>query len=167
MKEEEIKKRLETWVTKNPIQSLNKRVPVEIITDPKQKFYELPEELNGSSVETVEKALGIKISELGSRGYVMGGQTFANRLQPDVCLLVTNPNPKITAQIKKIGGREPVRGRDIWIVKKGEGLYQVYKEFSKEIKILNDIELEKNIEKILPPKDRFVEELMADMKELF
>lgn len=165
MKEEDIKKRLETWVTENPIHSLNRRVPVEIITDPRQKFYELPEELNGSPVETVEKALGIKISELGSRGYVMGGQTFANRLQPDVCLLVTNP--KVAAQIKKIGGREPVRGRDIWIVKKGEKLYQVYKEFSKEIIILNDIELEKNIEKILPPKDRFVEELMADMKELF
>ena len=166
MKEKEIGERLESWITKKPIHTLVPKFNTgKQDKDSKQekKFYELPEELNGSPVKDTEAALGMKITELGCLMHVIEGKTFINRPATDALVLATNPAD--IALIKEIGGREIVRNSNIWTVRKGDKLFQAYKKF-KSATIL-DADFKKNIESLFTQEDRFVEELMADMKELF
>ena len=168
MKEKEIGERLESWITEKPIHTLVPKLNTgkqkqDKNSKQEKKFYELPEELNGSPVEKAEDALDMKITELGSLVHVMDDKMFINRPATDALVLATNPAD--IALIKRIGGREIVRNSNIWTVRKGDDLFQAYKKF-KSATIL-DADFEKNIESLFTQEDRFVEELMADMKELF
>lgn len=153
----EIEKRLDNWITNKPIQNLTPATKSNC-------FGELPEKINGSPIEDTEAALGMKIAELGRSVCVMGGRTFINRPKTNVLILATNPSD--IKLIKGIGGEEIVGNSNIWSVQKGDDLFQAYKKF-RDVKFLDDTEIEKNLKSLFTDRDKLLEELKNEITELF
>jgi hypothetical protein len=106
----------------------------------------------------------MKIAELGRSVCVMGGRTFINRPKTNVLILDTNPSD--IKLIKGIGGEEIVGNSNIWSVQKGDDLFQAYKKF-RDVKFLDDTEIEKNLKSLFTDRDKLLEELKNEITELF
>ena len=156
METNEAKKRLDFWITGKPIQNLS---PAKN----SHRFGELPEKINGSPVEDTEAALGMKLDELGSSVYVMGGKTFINRPKTNVLILATNQSD--IKLIKEIGGSKEI-AKNIWSVQKNDDLFLAYKKF-RDVKFLDDSEIEENLKSLFSEKDKLLEELKNEITELF
>ena len=155
METNEAKKRLDLWITGKPIQNLS---PAK-----SHRFGELPEKINGSLVEDTEAALGMKIAEVGDSVSVMGGRTFINHPKTNVLIFATNPSD--VKLIKEIGGSKEI-AKNIWSVQKNDDLFRAYKKF-RDVKFLDDDEIEENLKSLFSEKDKLLEELKNEITELF